>query len=594
MIVTHSISIRVWHSFIVFIKSYLARYTSLNIFYLHFIWFVIFGCFRILSILRTFFLTYFSYAIHFSINLFTFWSLQIRVSFLIDWMSMSFIRVVLTISTIIIVYSYNYIAPYSKSIYFLWLTVIFVIRMLFVVSMSNLFFAMLGWDGLGLISFFLIVYYQNQSSIVSGSFTLLINRLGDRFFLVTLVLIFYGYSDFTYFSSNLGNALLIIFIVITFITKRALYPFSPWLPMAIAAPTPISALVHSSTLVTAGLYLIIRFSYLLYSCPEMIKLLTFIAIFTSFYAGMNTIFEIDLKKLIALSTLRHLGFIAIAFSAGLLHLRFFHLLVHALFKSLLFITIGDIIININHRQDIRYLSKGSIYTPFSSTVIRVSIINLLGIPNIRGYFSKDLVLESMNFRNLSVFVMFILYINVLFTYYYSYKLLFFRFQSVKLNSFQLFHNPYLIHSFLMLFLSISTLFFSTIFINFLFSYMIFYFMMPVIKFLPLILNTLVFVYLLIVLSLPRVKIKSVFSFFSSIMFLSNIMMRFSSTLYIKYLFNSVKRLEIGFINYSFNTLPRHYFNSLSSFIYRTLYRIRYRSIMSFFILFFFILLSRSI
>jgi len=142
--------------------------------------------------------------------------------------------------------------------------------------------------------------------------------------------------------------------------------------MAIAAPTPISALVHSSTLVTAGLYLIIRFSYLLYSCPDIIKLLTFIAIFTSFYAGINTIFEIDLKKLIALSTLRHLGFIAIAFSAGLLHLRFFHLLVHALFKSLLFMTIGDIIININHSQDIRYLSKGSVYTPFSSTVSIIS------------------------------------------------------------------------------------------------------------------------------------------------------------------------------------------------------------------------------
>jgi len=90
-----------------------------------------------------------------------------------------------------------------------------------------------------------------------------------------------------------------------------------------------------------------------------------------------------------LSTLRLLGFIAIAFSAGLLHLSFYHLLVHALFKSMLFMTIGDIMININHSQDIRYLSKGSIYTPFSSTVIRVSIINLLGVPNIRGYFSKD-------------------------------------------------------------------------------------------------------------------------------------------------------------------------------------------------------------
>jgi len=170
-----------------------------------------------------------------------------------------------------------------------------------------------------------------------------------------------------------------------------------------------------------------RFSYLFYSTPEVIKLLLLVSIFTSFYAGLNTVFEIDMKKLIALSTLRHLGFIAIAFSAGLLHLRFFHLLVHALFKSLLFITMGDIMINMNHSQDIRYLSKGSVYTPFSSIIINVSILNLLGVPNMRGYFSKDLVLERINFNNSSIFVIAVMYMNVVFTYYYSYKLFFFRF-----------------------------------------------------------------------------------------------------------------------------------------------------------------------
>ncbi len=484
--------------------------------------------------------------------------------------------------------------PYSKSTYFLWLTVLFVIRILFVVTISNLFFAILGWDGLGLISFFLIVYYQNQSSIVSGSFTLLINRLGDGFFLATLVLFFYNYADFTSFSSNLRSLGMVLLIIITFITKRALYPFSPWLPIAIAAPTPISALVHSSTLVTSGLYLIIRFSYLLYSCPSLIKLLLLISIYTSFYAGINTVFEIDLKKLIALSTLRHLGFIGIAFSSGLLYLRFFHLLVHALFKSLLFITIGDIIININHRQDIRYLSKGSIYTPFSSTVIRVSIINLLGIPNIRGYFSKDLVLETINFRNFSIFIIIVIYINVLFTYYYSYKLLFFRFQSVKLNPFQLFHAPYIIHSRLMLLLRLSTLCFRTFFINFLYRYTTFYFMMPVIKFIPLTLNRLIFIYLILILALPTVKVKWVYSFFSSIMYLRNIIISFNSSLYLSLLFNSVKSLEIGVLNYSFNTMPQRYFSSLTSLIYHSLSKVQLISFSSVVIIIFIIILSFSL
>ena len=530
--------------------------------------------FTIFRILSTLFISYFSIAVHFSINLFSLWSLDIRVSFLFDWISLSFIRVVLIISTVIIIYSYNYISPYSKSTYFLWLTVIFVLSILFVISISNLFFAMLGWDGLGLISFFLIVYYQNQSSIVSGVFTLLINRLGDGFFLFRLVLLFYYYPDFNTFSSNIRTVFVSSFIILTFMTKRALYPFSPWLPIAIAAPTPISALVHSSTLVTAGLYLIIRFSYLFYSSPEVIKLLLFISIFTSFYAGINTVFEIDLKKLIALSTLRHLGFIAMAFSSGLLHLRFFHLLVHALFKSLLFITIGDIIININHSQDIRYLSKGSVYTPFSSLIINVSILNLLGVPNMRGYFSKDLVLESINFNTSSIFIILIIYVNVIFTYYYSYKLFFFSFQSVKLVPYQIFHSPYTIHSLLILFLSLSTLIFSTIFINFIYSYVIFYFIVPTVKFLPLALNISMFMYLLLFLVLPTLKQKKSFAYFSSMLYLRNLIIRFTSILYLKIIFNSVKRIEIGFLNYSINVLPSIYFISLSNTIYQSLYKVQ--------------------
>ena len=128
--------------------------------------------------------------------------------------------------------------------------------------------------------------------------------------------------------------------------------------MAMAAPTPISALVHSSTLVTSGLYLMMRFSLYLYGSSSIMIIMVVLCLFTSFYAGINTLFERDLKKLIALSTLSHLGFIGLSFSLGLLHLAYFHMLTHALFKSLLFMTIGDIMINLSHSQDIRYLSSG--------------------------------------------------------------------------------------------------------------------------------------------------------------------------------------------------------------------------------------------
>lgn len=273
------------------------------------------------------------------------------------------------------------------------------------------------------------MFYQNQSSITSGLFTLIINRIGDCFFLVTIVMFYYTSFGLTPVHSRIPTFITIFFLLVTFITKRAIFPFSPWLPLAMAAPTPISALVHSSTLVTAGLFLMMRFSYILYSSFFITKFILILRVYTSFYAGINTLFEKDLKKLIALSTLRHLGFIGIAFSVGLIYLAFFHILTHALFKSLLFMTIGDIIINLNHSQDIRYLSTGMLMTPFSCLIMYVSLINLLGIPNIRGYFSKDLVLEMINYSNASSFLTFIVFSNVAFTYYYTYQLFFYSFQS---------------------------------------------------------------------------------------------------------------------------------------------------------------------
>jgi NADH-ubiquinone oxidoreductase chain 5 len=210
--------------------------------------------------------------------------------------------------------------------------------MLMVINITDFFFIMLGWDGLGLVSFFLIVFYQNYSSIYSGLFTVLINRVGDCFFIVSISF-FLIISPYMWSSASQIPLFLLFLIVITFITKSAIYPFSPWLPLAIAAPTPISALVHSSTLVTAGLYLSMRFSFLLYSSSTLISFFLIVSVFTSFYAGLNAIFETDIKKLIALSTLSHLGFIGMAFSCGLLYLSFFHLIIHALFKSVLFISI---------------------------------------------------------------------------------------------------------------------------------------------------------------------------------------------------------------------------------------------------------------
>lgn len=521
-------------------------------FYYHLAWFIPLFCLFIISLILSFYVRYIDQSIYLSFNVFSLWNNDIRVSFIFDYISLWFSTIILLIRSVIIIYAYFYIAPYSKSVYFLLLTNLFILSMLVVVNITNLFFIMLGWDGLGLVSFFLIVYYQNQSSITSGIFTVLINRLGDRFFLVTIMLVFYLHSDLTLFTSSVPSMFFIGFLMVTFMTKSAIYPFSPWLPLAMAAPTPISALVHSSTLVTAGLYLIMRFSYVIYRSYYLIKLLLILRLFTSFYAGINSIFEKDLKKLIALSTLSHLGFIGIAFSVGLLKLAFFHILTHALFKSLLFMTMGDIIINLNHSQDIRYLSSGILYTPMSCLIMYVSILNLLGLPNLSGYFSKDLVLEMINYSFNSAVVIFVLFINVFFTYFYTYQLFYFSFQPIKLFPYQNFHSPMLFHSLLLFLMSVSTLLFGFFFINNVRVFLIMYPVPVLNKSLPYFINIFVFLYLLLNNKLFYSNNPLINYYFSNMIFLSNFMLTFSSNIYYNIRFLLVKSVEMGAFNYVLN------------------------------------------
>lgn len=500
----------------------------------------------------SFYVLYINEALYLSFNIFNLHQLPLSVSFYLDWISTSFITAVVLIRCVIIVYSYNYISPYSKSGYFLWLTFFFVLSMLLVVTISNLFYMMLGWDGLGLVSFFLIVYYQNQSSITSGIFTLLINRIGDCFFLVAIVLIVYTRRELFSFGSAARTVSLILILAITFITKRAIYPFSPWLPLAIAAPTPISALVHSSTLVTAGLYLIMRYSYILYLSPLVIKILLIASLFTSFYAGVNAIFETDLKKLIALSTLSHLGFIGLAFSVGLVHLAFFHILAHALFKSLLFMTMGDIMINLNHSQDIRFLSSGIQHTPLSCGIMYISLFNLLGLPNVSGFFSKDLVLEILNYSNISSIMVVVVFINVAFTYFYTYQLFYYSFQSNKLSPYKNFHSLGLLHTLLISLLAFASLFYGFYFLKVVYGVVLYYPVPTLVKYLPVLINGLIFSSLFLFGKQITVRSSITHYYFSNIIYLTNLILSLASNAYYSVLYPAVQTVELGALNYRVN------------------------------------------
>jgi len=347
------------------------------------------------------------------------------ITILFDWISLLFISFVFFISSIVILYRKEYIEGDENISRFIILVVIFVVSIIFLIISPNLIRILLGWDGLGLVSYCLVIYYQNVKSFRAGILTALTNRLGDVAILIRIAwIINYGRWNFIFYLEFIKNEKEILYITILIIlaaiTKRAQIPFSSWLPAAMAAPTPVSSLVHSSTLVTAGVYLLIRFSY---SFSFEIKLfLVFIARLTIFISGLGANFEFDLKKIIALSTLRQLGLIIRILALGEYKLAFFHLLTHALFKALLFICAGNIIHNYNNCQDIRYLGNICNIMPLTCRFFNIRNLSLCGLPFLSGFYSKDLIVEVIRITYLNFYIYIIFYISIGLTVSYRFRL----------------------------------------------------------------------------------------------------------------------------------------------------------------------------
>lgn len=315
--------------------------------------------------------------------------------------------IVLVISSLILVYSKIYIGIECHR--FLWITLIFIFFILFIIISPSVLGVLFGWDGLGIVSYCLVIYYKRVDSFNSGFITAATNRLGDRILILSIVW-FRIRGIFLFWEKGVG----ILFLVLACITKSAQVPFRAWLPAAIAAPTPISSLVHSSTLVTAGVYLIIRFYYI-FILSQLLYFLLIISLLTVLVAGVSALKEYDLKRVIALSTLGQLGFIMLILCVGFPYIAFFHLLIHALFKALLFICAGSII----HRgiiiQDLRKIGNLNIDLCIKIS-LNVSIFNLIGLPFTSGFYSKDALLEisicSYGGVGIGLFLVFIALITV--------------------------------------------------------------------------------------------------------------------------------------------------------------------------------------
>nr|ASM82677.1 NADH dehydrogenase subunit 5 [Rhombodera latipronotum]ASY98644.1 NADH dehydrogenase subunit 5 [Rhombodera valida] len=355
-------------------------------------------------------------------------STSIVMTLLLDWMSLLFMSFVMLISSLVILYSEDYMKGDVMLNRFIFLVLMFVLSMMFLIISPNLISILLGWDGLGLVSYCLVIYYQNVKSYNAGMLTALSNRVGDVALLMAIawMLNFGGWNYIYYLDCMMNNyemCLISFLVVLAGMTKSAQIPFSAWLPAAMAAPTPVSALVHSSTLVTAGVYLLIRFSK---SFPSwLLNFLMVISILTMFMSGLGANFEYDLKKIIALSTLSQLGLMMSILSLGFADLAFFHLLTHALFKALLFMCAGMVIHNMKNFQDIRFMGNLSIFMPLTSTCFMVSNFALCGMPFLAGFYSKDMILELVSMSNLNMFMYFLYFFSTGLTVCYSFRLFYY-------------------------------------------------------------------------------------------------------------------------------------------------------------------------
>lgn len=329
----------------------------------------------------------------------------------------SLILLIVTVS--VLIFSSYYLSGELYFNYYLIVLILFVFRIFLLNFSYNSFTILLSWDLLGISSFFLVLFYNNWDSNSGSINTVLTNRLGDFFLFVFFSFSFFINYNFFSYQFFLWSSL--FFLLITSFTKRAQFPFSGWLPKAISAPTPVRSLVHSSTLVTAGLLLLFNFSYFLIN-RFLLVIVFFIRLFTTLFSSLTAVVEEDIKKVVALSTLSQMGFSILTLSLGYYLVSLVHLLSHALFKRCLFIQIGYLIHCSFGQQDGRFYNN----LCFSPLIIQLQIILTLfclcGIFFFRGLVSKDIILEYFYSNNWYFFMSLLFFFSIYLTFFYRYRL----------------------------------------------------------------------------------------------------------------------------------------------------------------------------
>jgi len=367
-------------------------------------------------------------------------SLNVSWAFNFDSLTVSMLIPVLIVSSLVHVYSIGYMShdPHNQR-FFSYLS-LFTFMMIILVTADNFLLMFVGWEGVGVCSYLLVSFWftriaANQSSLSA----FLTNRVGDCFLTIGMFAILWSFGDINYFlvfslSPYLSENVIIIVgicLLIGAMAKSSQVGLHVWLPMAMEGPTPVSALIHAATMVTAGVYLLMRASPIIEYSSIILLIILWVGAITTVFSSLVGLFQQDIKKVIAYSTMSQLGMMVIAVGLSSYNLALFHLVNHAFYKALLFLGAGAVIHAVNDNQDFRKYGGLRSYLPLSYSIMLIASLSLVAFPFMTGFYSKDLIIESAfgQYKLSSVIIYFIATTGAMFTTLYSVKVLYITFLS---------------------------------------------------------------------------------------------------------------------------------------------------------------------
>jgi NADH-quinone oxidoreductase subunit L len=376
-------------------------------------------------------------------------NVRFEIGFLIDRLSATMMLVVSFVSLMVHIYTIGYMADDPGYQRFFSYISLFTFFMLMLVSANNFLQLFFGWEGVGLMSYLLIgFWYQRPSATYAQLKAFLVNRVGDFGFLlgIALVLMYFGTLDYsTVFgaASTLGAntieifpgtawSLMTVICLLLFVGamgKSAQFPLHVWLPDSMEGPTPISALIHAATMVTAGIFMVARMSPLYELSETALSVVMVIGAITALFMALIAIVQNDIKRVVAYSTLSQLGYMTVALGASAYAAGIFHLVTHAFFKALLFLGAGSVIIALHHQQDMRKMGGLKKYMPVTYWTLLIGAVASAGIPGFSGFFSKDAIIEAVYLSQTpgAGFAHFAVLVTVFVTALYTFRLVFMTF-----------------------------------------------------------------------------------------------------------------------------------------------------------------------